>query len=75
MCGFGCGFVRESVVKFVGNLAGDIFGRFVGESIWYLAVFRQVTSYAGLIRKTHSAAMTTYYYQYLNFQIAVFADP
>ena len=71
---FWCGFVRESVVKFVGNLVGDILGRFVGESIWYLPVFRRVTSYAGLTRKTDSAAMTLYYYQYLNFQKAVFAD-
>ena len=62
------------MVKFVGNLVGDILGRFVGESIWYLAVFRRVTSYTGLIRKTDSAAMTLYYYQYLNFQKAVFAD-
>ena len=71
---FGCGYVKESGVKFVGNLVGEILVRFVSESIWYLAVFRRVTNYAGLIRKTDSAAMTLCYYEYMNFQKAVFAD-
>ena len=71
---FGCEYVKESGVKFVGNLVGDILDRFVSESICYLAVFRRVTSYAGLTRKRDSAAMTLYYYQYLNFQKAVLAN-